>query len=85
MIKKCYTQYNLEKRMKYDELKTLNQTILSTRELGEHQTLLPVVNMLLPTQRYLIISSDPSSDTDKTREPLEKHSSFEERVLALMF
>ncbi|UZE93608.1 MAG: hypothetical protein IB618_02430 [Candidatus Pacearchaeota archaeon] len=71
--------------MKYKELKTLNQIILSTREPGERQTLSPVVNILLPTQRYLIISSDPSSDTDKTKDPLEKHSGFEARILALMF
>jgi len=71
--------------MRYNELKALNEIILSTREPGERRILFPVVNTLLRTQRYLIISSDPSSDTDKTRDPLAKHSSFEERVLALLF
>lgn len=71
--------------MKFEGLQSLNQAILATREPGECETLVPVVNTLLSTQRYLIISSDPSSDTDKTRDSLERHSGFEERVLALAF
>lgn len=71
--------------MKYKELQALNREILRTREPGIRSKLIPVVNTLLPTQRYMIISSDPSSETNKRRPVLEKHSGFEERVLALFF
>lgn len=45
----------------------------------------PVINELWPTPRYLIVSSDPSRDTNKSRDPLEAHSNFERRFLALLF
>jgi len=69
--------------MQFEKLLVLNREILATK-LCEGQTL-PVINELRQSQRYLIISSDPSSDTDKTKGLLERHSSFEERVISLMF
>lgn len=71
--------------MKYEELEALNRVILATREPGARSELVPILNALLPTQRYLIISSDPSADTNKDRPLLDKHSAFEERILALLF
>ena len=71
--------------MQYSKLVDLNKEISATREPGKHANLQPVLNTLLPTQRYLIISSDPSSDTNKNLDTLDKHSDFEERVLALYF
>ena len=71
--------------MRYIELQELNRVISDTREPGERAEYSPVINALFPSQRFLIISSDPSSDTNKNRDLFEKHSSFEERVLALFF
>jgi uracil-DNA glycosylase len=69
--------------MKYERLVELNDEIRGTARCKEDTP--PVINDLRPSQRYLIISSDPSSDTDKDKEVLEKHSGFEERVIALVF
>jgi|SRR3989338_1356176 len=44
-----------------------------------------VMNYIRPSQKYLLISSDPSSETDKSKGEDEAHSSFEERVIALFF
>ena len=71
--------------MRYKELSELNREIQATREPGDRGRYAPVINMLSPTQRILIISSDPSLDTDKSGETLAKHSDFEERVIALFF
>jgi len=71
--------------MKFKELNLLNREILSTRESGPRQSLLPVINTLLISQKYLIVSSDPSLETDKTKSEYDKHSAFEERVIALIF
>ena len=71
--------------MQYSELQKLNETILGTQEPGEKGRYRPVINKLLPTQKFLIISSDPSSDTNKERDLLDKHSDFEERIIALFF
>lgn len=64
--------------MKYKSLKELNEEIQKKEKCSNDS--LPVINELKPSQRYLIISSDPSSDTDKSKDELEKHSGFEERV-----
>lgn len=69
--------------MQFERLLELNKEILATKRCGG-QTL-PVINELRQSQRYLIISSDPSSDTDKTRDAMERHSGFEERVISLVF
>ena len=69
--------------MQYQRLQKLNKTIKNTRKNKEK--LEPIINPLIETQKYLIISSDPSSDTDKSKELLEKHSGFEERILSLFF
>ena len=69
--------------MQFERLLELNREILVTKRC-EGQTL-PVINELRQSQRYLIISSDPSADTDKTRDTLERHSSFEERAISLVF
>lgn len=45
----------------------------------------PVINELRPTQKYLIISSDPSGDTDKTKDASVPHSDFAIRFLSLIF
>jgi len=47
--------------------------------------LFPVINHLQTSQKYLIISSDPSGDTDKTKGPNIPHSDFSLRFLALIF
>lgn len=69
--------------MKYENLKELNREIQKTGVCSTGT--LPVINELRPSQKYLIISSDPSSDTNKNLEVLDKHSGFEERVIALVF
>jgi len=78
--------------MNYERLTLLNKEILacpfskeSNLPCGRSEGFLPVINELYPTQRYLIISSDPSRDTDKTRDTLQPHSHFEPRFLALLF
>jgi uracil-DNA glycosylase len=45
----------------------------------------PVINTLRPTQKYMIISSDPSGDPDKTKDLWQPHSDFEIRFLSLIF
>lgn len=67
--------------MKYEALSALNDTIRETETCQDGRPV--VINALRPTQHYLIISLDPSAETNKSRELLVKHSGFEERVLAL--
>lgn len=69
--------------MKYEKLLEINRQILHTEFCSGES--LPVINELKPSQRYLIISSDPSLDTDKTKHTLARHSSFEERVISFVF
>lgn len=69
--------------MNLERLRDLNEKIATAAPCPDGFE--PVINDLRASQRYLIISSDPSSDTDKGREILDKHSSFEERVIALVF
>ena len=69
--------------MKYERLTELNAQIQATSRCDNDTT--PVINELRPSQRYLIISLDPSSDTDKNKDVLDKHSGFEERVISLVF
>ncbi|MFZ5932526.1 MAG: uracil-DNA glycosylase family protein [Patescibacteria group bacterium] len=69
--------------MQYERLLKLNSEIINTRQCEEHTP--PVINELRRSQKYLIVSSDPSSDTDKTKSILERHSSFEERIISLVF
>lgn len=69
--------------MKYKRLTELNKKIQRTARCGNGT--LPLINELRLSQRYLIISSDPSSDTDKDKDILDKHSGFEERVITLIF
>lgn len=78
--------------MNYEELEKLNKRILNCPFISMDNTpcgriaeFRPVINELKPTQKYLIISSDPSRDTDKTKNILEPHSNFERRFLALLF
>lgn len=78
--------------MNYEELEKLNNRILDcpfisieNAPCGRIAEFRPVINELKPTQKYLIISSDPSRDTDKTKDILEPHSNFERRFLALLF
>lgn len=67
--------------MKFEQLAELNTNILALKPFGN--SLLPVINELRSSQKYLIISSDPSMDTDKTKDIYQKHSGFEERTIAL--
>lgn len=69
--------------MQLERLLELNKEILAAKQCEGQIS--PVINELRQSQRYLIISSDPSSDTDKTKGILERHSSFEERVISLVF
>lgn len=69
--------------MKYERLVELNEEIKRTARCDDDTP--PIINELRPSQRYLIISSDPSSDTDKDKDILDKHSGFEERVVSLVF
>ena len=71
--------------MKFKQLVSLSKKIKSTKEPGGSGKYKPVINALFPTQRFLIISSDPSSDTNKLKDLFDKHSDFEERILALFF
>lgn len=45
----------------------------------------PVINTFSPDQRYMIISSDPSGDTNKKLEDDVPHSDFALRFISLMF
>lgn len=45
----------------------------------------PVVNTFSPHQRFMIISSDPSGDTNKKLDNNVPHSDFALRFIALMF
>lgn len=45
----------------------------------------PVINTLRPSQRFLVISSDPSRDTNKALDRSLPHSDFSVRFLALLF
>jgi len=45
----------------------------------------PVINNFSPEQKYMIISSDPSGDTDKTLAESVPHSDFAIRFLSLIF
>jgi len=78
--------------MNYERLTLLNKEILtcplskeSNPPCGRKEGFSPVINELYSTQRYLIISSDPSRDTEKSRDTLQPHSHFEPRFLALLF
>ena len=68
--------------MRYKELQALNTYIVATETCPDSRYK-PVVNGVRPTQRFLIISLDPSAETDKSRQLLAKHSGFEERIIAL--
>ncbi len=46
---------------------------------------LPVINSICSSQRYMIISSDPSGDTDKNKSADEPHSDFTVRFMSLIF
>jgi uracil-DNA glycosylase len=70
--------------MRYKELKKLNKKIARTAKAGS-EALPVIINELRPSQKYLIVSLDPSSDTDKSKDSLDKHSGFEERVISLVF
>ncbi|HSX28382.1 MAG TPA: uracil-DNA glycosylase family protein [Candidatus Saccharimonadales bacterium] len=67
--------------MRFEALSALNDEIRQTETCKDGRPV--VINALRPTQRYLIISLDPSAETNKDRDLLVKHSGFEERVLAL--
>ena len=69
--------------MRYERLKELNEVVRKTAKCNDGTS--PVINELRPSQKYLIISSDPSSETDKSKDVLDKHSGFEERVISLVF
>mgnify|MGYP001576910464 CR=1 FL=1 len=69
--------------MQFERLQELNKEILAAKQCEGQIS--PVINELRQSQRYLIISSDPSADTDKTKDTLERHSSFEEKVITLVF
>lgn len=45
----------------------------------------PVVNSFSPEQRFMIISSDPSGDTNKQLDDTVPHSDFALRFITLMF
>ncbi len=69
--------------MKYKRLTELNKKIQRTAKCKDGKP--PLITELTLSQSYLIISSDPSSDTDKDKDVLNKHSGFEERVISLIF
>lgn len=64
--------------MQYEKLKELGEQIKSRDQRA-------VMNDIRPSQKYLLISSDPSSETDKSKGEDEAHSSFEKRIVALFF
>lgn len=71
--------------MQFQQLTKLDEKILHAGSCNQAKIRKPVINELRPSQKYLIISLEPSSDTDKSKPLLEPHSSFEERVIALFF
>ena len=78
--------------MQFEQLQQLNQQIRDCPNYEKEnpgcnrcKVFRPVVNVLRPTQKYLIISSDPSSDTDKSKTDDVPHSDFALRFLALIF
>lgn len=78
--------------MKYQQLDKLTQNIkncplwnLESPPCGRSEVIPPVINELLPTQKYLIISSDPTSGTDKSGGIDTPASGFASRFLALLF
>ncbi len=68
--------------MQYENLLQLHKEI---RNYGKLINKEPVINTLRTSQKYLLISSDPSSDTDKSKNDSVPHSDFEKRVLSLFF
>ncbi|KKU09733.1 MAG: hypothetical protein UX65_C0015G0004 [Parcubacteria group bacterium GW2011_GWB1_46_8] len=68
--------------MRYRELLRLNEQIRNTKKCGCGEI---VINELRPSQKHLIISSDPNLDNDRRRGGSGRDSSFAERVLSLIF
>lgn len=68
--------------MQYKKLKAL---ISKIKEYGHVNKREAVFNDLRPSQKYLLMSLNPSPETDKDKGADEKHSGFEERVIALFF
>ena len=68
--------------MQYEKLKALIGKIKEQGRGGKREA---VFNDLYPYQKYLLMSLNPSPETDKTKNADEKHSGFEERVIALFF
>lgn len=66
--------------MQYEKLKAF---ISKMKEDGNANNREAVFNDLRSSQKYLLISERPSVETDTTNGGDEKHSGFEERVIAL--
>jgi len=78
--------------MKFAELKSYTESIkqcplydLENPKCSRIKKFRPVINTLTPSQEYMIISSDPSGDTDKEQTADKPHSDFALRFLALIF
>lgn len=78
--------------MQYNELVRYTEAIKQCPFFGQKNSpciksniIKPVINVILPSQKYMIISSDPASDTDKNKGNDVPHSNFALRFLALMF
>jgi len=68
--------------MQYKKLLKLNKEI---EDFGKSCNKIPIINTLRKSQKYLLITSDPSFDTDKSKKENEPHSDFEIRVISLFF
>lgn len=78
--------------MKYKELLAYTNSIkkcplydMSNPNCSRIQKFRPVLNTIVPTQKYMVISSDPSGDTDKEQSDDTPHSDFALRFLSLIF
>ena len=69
--------------MQYEKLKSLIKKVEEYGRANKREAIFNVLNLSKKSQKYLLISERPSKETDKTKGADEKHSGFEERVIAL--
>lgn len=71
--------------MQFQKLSELNKRILREESCSGKGPKKPVINKLRSSQKFLIISLEPSLGTDKSKPLLQSHSGFADRVMALFY
>jgi hypothetical protein len=71
--------------MQYDKLLDLAKDIKSFEMNGCYKPEEIVINPIRKSQKYVLISQDPSFETNKTKSEDEAHSGFEKRIISLFF